>query len=149
MPLAPLGCACQFHVKPGRRNTWGEHSSNGWYVGTSPEHYRTHIVYVKATKHLRLSDTVYFKHKYITQLRITPEDRIVNAYQQLTQAIQGFPTSKGGANMDALQCLHEALSPGSTRPVPTEPALQQERAPRVQFTETPPKPYTMQIQGCP
>ena len=39
MPLAPLGCACQFHVKPGQRNTWGEHASDGWYTGASPEHY--------------------------------------------------------------------------------------------------------------
>ncbi len=29
MPLAPLGCACQFHAKPGRRTTWGEHSTDG------------------------------------------------------------------------------------------------------------------------
>ena len=103
MPLAPLGYGCQFHIKPSRRKTWGEHSTDGWYIGASPEHYRTHIVFVKATKHLRLSDTVYFKQKYITQPTITPEDRIVHVYQDLTRAIQGFPNSKGGANMEALQ----------------------------------------------
>ena len=64
MPLAPLGSGCQFHIKPGKRRTWGEHP---------------HIVFVKATKHLRLSDTVNFKHKFITQPTVTPEDRIVNA----------------------------------------------------------------------
>jgi hypothetical protein len=137
MPLAPLGCACQFHVKPGRRSTWGEHASDGWYVGTSPEHYRTHLIFVKATKHLRLSDTVYFKHKYVTQPTVTTEDRIINAYRLLTQAIKGFAASKGDASMDALQRLQEALSPGNTRPIQIEQAPQQERVPRVQFTETP------------
>ena len=134
MPLAPLGCGCQFHIKPSRRKTWGEHSTDGWYIGASPEHYRTHIVFVKATKHLQLSDTVYFKHKYITQPTITPEDRIVHAYQDLTLAIQGFQSSKGGASMEALQRLQEALSPGSTRFVPPQASQQQEQqAPRVQF----------------
>jgi hypothetical protein len=94
MPLAPLGCACQFHTKPGKRKTWGEHSSEGWYIGTSPEHYRTHIVLVKATKHLRISDTMYFKHKYITQPTIIPEDRIVNAYQELTRAMKASQTPR-------------------------------------------------------
>ena len=51
MPLAPMGCAVQFHIKPNRRKTWGEHSSDGWYLRTSPEHYRCHIVFVKATRH--------------------------------------------------------------------------------------------------
>jgi hypothetical protein len=128
--------------------TWGEHSCDGWYVGMSLEHYRTHIVFVKATKqHLRLSDTVYFKHKYITQPTITTADRIVNAYHELTRAIEGFPNSKGGANMEALQCLHEALSPGNSRIVPHTPAPQfqseseqatpHQHRPMVQFSEIP------------
>jgi hypothetical protein len=39
MPLAPMGCAVQFHVKPSRRKTFGEHSSDRWYLKTSDEHY--------------------------------------------------------------------------------------------------------------
>jgi hypothetical protein len=38
MPLAPMGCAVQFHIKPNRRKTWGEHSSDGWYLTTSKDH---------------------------------------------------------------------------------------------------------------
>ena len=36
MQLAPVGCAVQFRIKPNRRKSWGEHSSNGWYLTTSP-----------------------------------------------------------------------------------------------------------------
>ena len=70
MPLAPMGCAVQFHVKPDRRKTWGEHSMDGWYLKTSVEHYRCHVVFVKKTQAKRVTDTVFFKHKYITQSEI-------------------------------------------------------------------------------
>ena len=39
MPLAPLGCAVQLFESPDRRGTWAEHSTDGWYIGTSIEHY--------------------------------------------------------------------------------------------------------------
>ena len=32
MPLAPMSCAVQFHIKPNRHKTWGEHGSDGWYL---------------------------------------------------------------------------------------------------------------------
>ena len=89
MPLAPMGCAVQFHIKPTRRRTWGEHASDGWYLRTSNEHYRAHVVFVKATRRTRVSDTVYFKHKYLTQPTVTPADAIVQAYRDLIQAITG------------------------------------------------------------
>ena len=40
MPIAPMGCAVQFHIKLGRRKTFGEHSEDGFYLKTSEEHYR-------------------------------------------------------------------------------------------------------------
>jgi hypothetical protein len=76
MPLALMGCAVQFHIKPNRRRSWGEHSSDGWYLTTSPDHYRCHFIFVKATRAKRISDTVYFKHKQITQPTLTTEDLV-------------------------------------------------------------------------
>jgi len=90
MPLAPMGCAVQFHIKPGRRKTFGEHSEDGFYLKMSEEHYRTHVIFAKKTRAKRLADTVFFKHKYITQPTITPANAIVNAYNKLRQAIQGL-----------------------------------------------------------
>ena len=94
MPLAPMGCAVQFHIKPSRRKTFGEHSEDGFYLKTSEEHYRTHVVFCKKTRAKRLADTVFFKHKYITQPTVTPADAIVNALTKLQDAIRGIQHSK-------------------------------------------------------
>ena len=64
MPLAPMGCA-----------TWAENSIDGWYLCTSTEHYRCHVVHLKKTRSERITDTVWFKHKYITQPNVTPVDQ--------------------------------------------------------------------------
>ena len=76
MPQARLRCAIQFHIKPKRRTAWGEHASDGWYLGTSREHYHCHIIFVKATKTKRITDTVFFKHHYITQPTLIAEDTV-------------------------------------------------------------------------
>ena len=103
MPIAPMGCAVQFHIKPGRRKTFGEHSADGFYLKTSAEHYRTHVVFCKKTRAKRLADTVFFKHKYITQPTVTPADAIVNAFTKLQDAINGLQHSRNDAHFDALQ----------------------------------------------
>ena len=67
------------------------------------EHYRCHKVYVKKTRSERISDTVFFKHKYITQPTVMPEDTIVKALDDLMQALKGRRNVKGKAQMDALK----------------------------------------------
>jgi hypothetical protein len=47
MPLAPMGCTVQLYESIKRRGMWADHSTDGWYLGTSNEHYRCHIIYVK------------------------------------------------------------------------------------------------------
>ena len=49
-PLAPMGCAVQIHKKADKRGTWQYHSVDGWYLYTSPDHYRMHACHIKATK---------------------------------------------------------------------------------------------------
>ncbi|KAL7538776.1 hypothetical protein ACHAXR_008792, partial [Thalassiosira sp. AJA248-18] len=63
MPLAPMGCNVQVHEKNDKHGTWAFHSVNGWYLATSPEHYRTHKCHIKDTKSDCFSDTVQFQHK--------------------------------------------------------------------------------------
>ena len=46
-------------------------------------------LFAKSTRAERVSDTVFFKHKYLTQPTILPEDTIVAAAQQLTAALKG------------------------------------------------------------
>ena len=58
MPLAPMGCEVQVHEKTDKRGTWAFHSVDGWYLFTSPEHYRVHNCQIKQTKKERLTDTL-------------------------------------------------------------------------------------------
>ena len=59
--------------------SWEEQSKDGWYVGTSNKHYKTYDVWVKETRAVQNSDTVFFPHKYITQPTITKADIVTNA----------------------------------------------------------------------
>ena len=74
MPLAPMGCAVQIHEDADKRGSWSPHTVDGWYLGTSPDHYRSHIIHVKGTKADRISETVFFKHKYLTNPTVTHTD---------------------------------------------------------------------------
>ena len=53
----------------------------------SPEYYQCHEIFVKAMQQKRISDMVFFKHKY-TQPTVTLADAIVKALQDMMQALQ-------------------------------------------------------------
>lgn len=106
-PLAPLGCAAQVHNASERRGTWGEHSLDGWYIGTSPEHYRCYTVHIKQTNSERVSDTVLFRHKYITRPFVTPEDRLMKAISDLKHKIQKKNNATGYKQLAALKKLDD------------------------------------------
>ena len=74
------------------------------------EHYRCHKIYVKKTRSERISDTVFFKHKYITQPTVTPADTIVKALDKLMHALKGRRNVKGEVHMDALEKIDEILN---------------------------------------
>jgi hypothetical protein len=147
MPPAPMGCAVQFLIKPGRRKTFGEHSEDGFYLKTPEEHYRTHVIFAKKTQAKRLADTGFFKHKYITQPTITPADAIVNAYNKLRQAIQGLQHSEDDAHFEALERIKNIMQPTITQAIKPAvnvklPRVEQvkltQQVPRVSFDTTPP-----------
>ncbi|KAL7475772.1 hypothetical protein ACHAW6_001675 [Cyclotella cf. meneghiniana] len=90
MPLAPMGCQVQAHEKTDSQGTWAFHSMDGWYLSTSPEHYRTHCCHIKATNSDRFSDTIVFQHKTITNPTITLADTLMQAIADCTSALQGI-----------------------------------------------------------
>ena len=87
-PFAPMGCAVQIFETPQARRSWDPHSVDGWYLGPATEHYRNHIVWVNDTKAERVSDNVWFKHKYITNPSLTAADYIINAAKDLAQTLK-------------------------------------------------------------
>jgi hypothetical protein len=141
MPIAPMGCEVQFHIKPTRRKSFGEHSEDGFYLQTSEEHYRTHVIFIKKTTAKRLSNTVFFKHHYITQPTVTPADATINAYNKLQQTLQGIQHSKEDAQMEALERIQQSPQPVNNEhnTSPRVKAELSQQVPRVRFDETPPK----------
>ena len=107
MPLAPMGCKVQVHEKTDTRGTWVFHSVDGWYVGTSREHYRTHRCHIKATGNQyhteRLSDTVSFQPKSITNPSIMPADKLMQAIADCAAALRG--TTSPSKDITQLQHL--------------------------------------------
>ena len=81
----------QIYKSPNNRHTWAPHSTDGWYLRTSAEHYWCHVVFVKKTQSERISDTIKFNHAHITQPTVTAMDIIVKALQDLTQSIKETP----------------------------------------------------------
>ena len=110
MPLAPMGGNTQIHKKADSRGTWVEHSVDGWYLYTSPEHYRTHACHIKSTRHERLSDTVDFKHKRITNPTITHANKIMHAIKEVVKTIKGMGGEEASDKAQELQQLVDGAS---------------------------------------
>ncbi|KAL7474759.1 hypothetical protein ACHAW6_005919, partial [Cyclotella cf. meneghiniana] len=105
MPLAPMGCEVQVHEKTDQRGTWAYHCVDGWYLFTSPEHYRVHNCHIKSTKAERLSDTIHFRHKNITNPSITPQDKLMQALANCKAALSGTRGSPATPQIQELQRL--------------------------------------------
>ena len=83
MPLAPMRCAVQIHEEASTRRTWAPHFTDEYYLGTSPDHYRAYRTYAKTTGAGRVSETVFFKYKYLTNPTVTHADRVVQVAREL------------------------------------------------------------------
>jgi len=102
MPLAPMGCEVQIHEKTDRCGTWSYHSVDGRYLATSPEHYRVHNCYAKTTQAERLTNTIQFKHKNITNPTISPHDKIMHALANCKTALKGMMNENPNQQMEEL-----------------------------------------------
>jgi len=128
-PLAPIGCETQCHVKPGDRGTWEEHSVDGWFLGSSLDHYRAFRCYIKSTKARRVCDTVQFMHKHITQPALTQGNVVSKAAHDLIKALQGKQNWLGDEQKHDLKQLSAIFqdvaqrttpdAPDETKPLPT------------------------------
>jgi hypothetical protein len=88
-PFAPLGCAVQAHVKPDARQTWDTNCKARFNIGTSMEHNCCFKIYIIRTRPTRISNTVFFKHQYITNPEVSYKTMVIQAAQQLTSTLQG------------------------------------------------------------
>ena len=157
MTLAPLGCNIQVHEKTNKRGTWAFHSVDKWYLFTSPGHYCTHNCHVKQTKSKRLSNTVQFQHKRITNPSVTYADKVIHALPDCVKAIQGMtgkdrhsPTMKDLQQIvDTAQAQIKAqpdrfehmVTHRDTPPIQRVLRVQTQQVPSVQTTANMPIPH--------
>ena len=66
-------------------------------------------MYVTKPRATRISDTVHFKHQYITNPTVSPESHVVAAAQQLTTALQGNIPA-GNETAEALQKVSDLFT---------------------------------------
>ena len=145
MPLSPLGCAIKINENPIKRRTWAVHSVDGWYLVTSPKHYQCYDVWVKGMGAVRITDTVFFKQKHITNPTVTLDNAIVHVAKELTEALKGnIPTTLEGISLENLAkletiVLQQAKQYKATSKVGVQPPRFHEEhvsPPRVEITRT-------------
>ncbi len=78
-PFVPIGMETLVHVKPHKQRTYAQHCEKGFVIGTSFEHYWCQKIWMKDTHGMCISGAVWFKHKNLTNLSVTPEDQIIAA----------------------------------------------------------------------
>ena len=78
------------------------------------QHHHCFCVYITKTRATRISDTVYFKHQYITNPTVSPESHAVTAAQQLAKALQGN-IPEGNETAEALKKITSSLISGGKK----------------------------------
>jgi hypothetical protein len=82
-PFAALNYTIQAHVKPEDHRTWDTQSDAGFSLGMSMEHHWCFRLYITRTRATWISDTVFFKHQYITNSTLSSKSHMVSVAQQL------------------------------------------------------------------
>jgi hypothetical protein len=88
-------------------------------------------VYITKTRVTRISDTVFFKHQYITNLTVSPESHVVAAAQQLTTALKGNIPA-GNETAEALKTVSKLFT--KTAAAKNKTAKAKEQCNRVRAT---------------
>ena len=102
-----MGISVQVNKKTDKRGTWEYHTVGGWYLATSPEHYRTHI---KSTNNERFTDTIHFNYRKITRPTIKHADKLMAAIEYCSKAIKDFSNGNGSKEMNQLiQIIERAI----------------------------------------
>jgi hypothetical protein len=85
-------------------------------VGTSKEHYRTYNIWIKETRAIQNCDTVFFKHKHLTNPTVTKADIVTNAANKLIDSIKGnFASVHNDNEIEALDRLSKIFVDATKR----------------------------------
>eukprot|EP00804_Cyclotella_cryptica_P010308 CCRYP_012223-RA/>CCRYP_012223-RA protein AED:0.11 eAED:0.15 QI:0/0/0/1/0/0.5/2/0/935 len=121
-PLGPMGCPVIIHNKASTRKSWDFRGRDGFSIGPALLHYRCFQVVDSATKNLIISDTVEFRHNYLSQPEVSYEDRLLHAINFLSTAIADAPANALNAQLSAIESLRNLFALWTAGPSTTPPA---------------------------
>ena len=132
------------HDKPNKQRTFAQNCSKGCVIGTATEHYQFWNLWNTSTKALGVLGTVFFKHKYITNPSVAPEDTVISAENRMTDALKMHHLhNMGEDDIQALHCLEQIFkqSANNTKEVGinTKPPIPTPRMAAPQKSATPSK----------
>ena len=88
-PFVFIGMESLVHGKTNKRKTFAEHCRKGYVLGTSFKHYRAWIFWMLNTRAIRVSATLFHKHKYISNPNVIPADAVIAAAGNLALVLKG------------------------------------------------------------
>ena len=110
--LHPHGRGNPCPRKAQKCRTFEEHCGKGWVLGTSFKYYRAWTVWIKTTRSLRISATIFHKQKYISNPAVTPANQVLSAAgaldKLLTTNVSNYLTN---TSLTQLERLGSILNP--------------------------------------
>ncbi len=85
--FVPIGMEALVHDKPHMQRTYAEHCRKAFVLGTSTEHYQCWKFWSNNTRSTCVWGAAFFKHKYIINPAVTPEDLVIAVAANLLQAL--------------------------------------------------------------
>ncbi len=92
----------------------GKHTISGFYLGNVREHYHCHENWTIDTKSVRVGQTVFFKHKYLTDPVLTESDALLQASAELCEALKGSSSDIKGETKTAIDMLIDIFKKAAT-----------------------------------
>jgi hypothetical protein len=130
--FVPIGMESLVHVKPHKQRTYAQHCKKGFVIGTSFKHYRCQQIWMKDTHGTLILGAVWFKHKYLTNPSVTPEDQMIAAIGGLAKTLRtNIPPKLHDDTVDKLQKLQDILQPRPDGKIKSTPLKTPAQVPRV------------------
>ena len=113
-PLIPISMETLVHDKTKKRCTFAEHCRKCCFLGTSFERFRAWTMWMKTTRVLLISATVFHKHKYISNPVVTPANWVLAAAGALSDLLTtNVPNYLTNTSLTHLNPLGSILKPES------------------------------------
>ena len=82
-PFVSIKMEALVHDKPLKRCTYAGHCNKVFVLGTSTGHYRCWKFWSTTTQATRILGAAFFKHKYLTNPSVIPEDLVIAVAKNL------------------------------------------------------------------